>query len=1191
MIKIETQKYLEIVAECIMSGHASVFVGAGFSKNAKLEPGGVLPPNWDELGNLFFEKTRKHKPNKSELAYANVLRFAEEVENMFGRDELSRMIKVALNDDMMQPSDVHMQLLTLPWKNVYTTNYDTLLERAASSLSEQGRRIYSIIRNDEAIGMETPPFLMKLHGDINDPQSIIITEEDYRTYSAKHQAMINHVRNAIMMDTMVLIGFSGNDPNFLQWLGWVRDALKNNQRKVYLLSVDSMSAAAKTTFEKKNVIIVDLNGVTGKDSHPSENISGAISFIENFISQKNKDRDQYRKESLAWGSGTNRYESIEKQYPRWKQEKETYPGWLVMPREKRENWASLEGFDLSSAKIDKLSDEDRILYLDLFNWRIEKSLYPIENRWEPVYLSVLDSIRPFSQMCRSDVKSAWINLKLSLLRLYRQEGWTDKWNTLREELEEYVGSFDEEQTCRFKYEQALEAVYQNDFVSLENVLNSWEECTLDPYWDIRRGAVWAEYLSLEKGRNITAKAFKSICVKLDSASSEADRFYWASRKVHAHTIWNSMLQANFSYDKNTTSAARQTWNELKPYDDIWYEREFFDSNIRSIEEALRVKTTVASFRLGNSRITTNLNGNSKDYRVAYAYFLYYEETGFPIHLPYLSSVKKETLEKALSVMGYCSPAIAACWMLRSGDSKLVSSIYNRRFLERTGFIEVESLYKQYLESLKNLLVVDKSEVVPPWSYVFRNVLSEVLSRLCMKVSYESRIRTLDCIEDIFLDKYSIHYEGLEQLLSSLISTFSKNEMIDLIPRFAGMPIAIDKFSDCRLDPLYYVDEPVPLRPDAARTAVDYLFERFGINENEERTIFFRLLFLHRCGALSQEQSERLASLLWSNVDDDGFPKRTIFNRFAFLSFPHPPSINPQKLLTDYFMSKPIPIIGLQKSISIYGGSVPIFNDIKGTTNSDIQFTWDTNLINHLCYELIQMWDSDKDHLLSYENGIVFSVKEELQNRLAEVESIVVGVIAPHIDLLEDSNKKGLASLATEFENYGMPSLRLRTALATIIGDVADLKAEVLERLGYSEERFVSDCINAVVYLNNTGVDIKDCVEVISEYFRGNSEQGRILIINALNCLLPNNDFLSYGSVRSNVQIGLKRIYASTVIEATDNEFQTNQKMFLRKIVAPIVHILIKGESVFEKNIEEWLNYYNSIETCLDIKNRFLDYQN
>ena len=146
-MKQKTQEYLKRIAERLWEGHASVLVGAGFSKNAQLLSGGSKPANWDELGDLFFEKTRNHRPKKEDLAYANVLRLADDVDNMCGREELTRLIKDAINDGRLEPSDVHVQLLALPWKDVYTTNYDTLLERTASRLSEQGRRIYSGAEN------------------------------------------------------------------------------------------------------------------------------------------------------------------------------------------------------------------------------------------------------------------------------------------------------------------------------------------------------------------------------------------------------------------------------------------------------------------------------------------------------------------------------------------------------------------------------------------------------------------------------------------------------------------------------------------------------------------------------------------------------------------------------------------------------------------------------------------------------------------------------------------------------------------------------------------------------------------------------------------------------------------------------------------------------------------------------------
>ncbi len=1184
-----TQEYLNTIAERLRNNQASLFVGAGFSKNANLQTGAKVPPNWDELGDSFFEKSRHHKPSKSDRAYANVLRLAEDVESMFGRPALIEQIKGALNDDLLIPSDTHMQLLALPWQDVYTTNYDTLLDRSAARLKEQNKRSYTIVWDSYNIGMGSSPFLMKVHGDINEPSSIIITEEDYRKYPSGHPAMINHIRNTIMTKTLVMIGFSGNDPNFIQWLGWVRDALSNNHRNLYLLSIDKLSEAERKTFEKKNVVVVDLRNYGGKGASPSEDIAAAIKYLEDYLFKSNRERTEYRNTALKWGRTTFRDEDITKKLELWKHERDSYPGWLVMPREKRENWANTEGFYLSKDKLSQLSYGADILYLDLFNWRIEKSLYPIENGWEDIYLSVLVKYRPFSTRCRANIREAWMNLKLGLLRLYRQEGWREKWDSLREELNSLKPKMSDEQRCRFDYEQAMEAVYRNDFNWLEEVLLQWQKSRTDTYWDIRRGALWAEYISLEKGKEITHAAFSEICERLDKAVNEEERFYWASRKVHAHTVWNCMAQANFSNGWEETASARKTWLELRPYEDIWYEREFFDHHLRPIEETLRVKTIKASFRLGYSNTTLNMSHNSKDYRIAYAYFLYYEETGFPIHLPYLNTIEKTSLEKALSVMAYSSPAIAECWLLRSGDSNMVQAVYNRRYLERTSFDKVNTLYGHYLDCFSRLLLIDDSSIVPSWVLAFWNILSEILSRLCMKASYEARIKTLDYIDVVFREKNTLRYDGIDRLLSSLLSSFSRKEIVQLIPRMARMAIGQNRFSDCRLEPMYYINDPIEIT-DSLTDVIDDLLNRWGVNENEDLAISYRLLFLNQCHAFSEYQKRTMAEKLWSKRDAFGFPTGTIYNRFSFLAFPHPQNVNPQVLLKEYFKNETLPIIGNGSSVSFFGGHVPLLNNIKGTINDDIIFEWDKTLLNQICSKLIDMWDTDKNRLLEDElRGMGFSVKEELQGRFNDVETIITFIMAPHLHLLEDNNKAGLARMADEFETYNMPSFRMKIALSEINGGTSGLQQEILKRLSSSNDRLVNNCIKALILLYKRGENVTQAVEWMCDSFRCNSGYEQLSIISALSFFVNNKEFLDNDVIREKILLGLERLFEDTKIEETDDELSVNKKLNMRLTVAHIVKVLIQDcQGNLPNTLSVWRDYYNSNETCWDIKNSYID---
>ena len=1185
-----TKQYLDIIADHLWDGHASLFVGAGFSKNAIPKLGAKLPPDWNELGDLFFEKTRHRKPKAKDRAYANVLRLAEEVNCFCGRESLSDLIRESINDANLEPSDLHLQLLSLPWKDVYTTNYDTLLDRAANRLNGRGKRAYSLIFDDQDIGVSSSPFLMKLHGNINAPNSIVITEEDYRKYPSLHKAMINHIQNTIMTETLVLIGFSGNDPNFIQWLGWVKDALSENQRKVYMLTMGAVSESMVKTFEKKNVVIVNLHCFAGKDATVSENIAAAIQYFEEFHRNREEERIRFKKQAMEWGRSFSHNEDIKELYGKWKSERDSYPGWLVLPRDKREFIANTEGFSLPIDKMSQLTNPYDLLFLDLFNWRIEKCLYPIENRWEPVYQSILQKYHPFKGRSRNDVKVAWVNLKLGLLRLYRQEGWGDKWHCLNDELSLLCSRFPDEQRCRFSYEQALMAVYQNDYEWLRKVLDKWQEQKTDPYWNIRRGSLWAEYLSLETGKEITRKAFEEICEKLQASDNDKDRYFWASRKVHAHTVWNCLTMANFSRDESVTYEARSTWNELRPYEDIWYEREFFDAHLRSIEELVMVKTKEPSFRLGRSSTITNIGENSQGYRIAYAFFLYYEEMSFPIHLPYLNTMEKPTLKKALSVMEYCSPAIAECWMMRSGDPKMVAPVFNRRFLNQTNNKDVSALYDRYLKCLDELLEHDKDEETSSWVLVFKNILPEILSRLCMKATYESRLKTFDYIDRLFRDGKTIRYVGLDGLISSLMSSFSKVQIKELIPKLAQMAIANDRCGDCRFEPLFYVHDPVDICESHIASVADTLIGQLGMKDRFDKAIICRLLFLDKCGALTAQQQKRLGEVLWSKRDNTGFPADMIYYRFAFLSFPHPHDVEPKTILKEYFCKCIFPQDDESSTVSLYGGFLPVLNDIKGIIDYREDFIWDAPSINHICSGIIGMWDSEKKRLLEEDNVIGFSVKEEFQGRFSDVATIVSGIIAPNIELLDERNLMNLERMTQEFEDYGMPALQMKAALSDFLQESIDFSWEIYKRLASSNNRVVEDGVNAIIQLFKKGREVIQWVELMSDYFRSNAWQKGTSIIGGLVFFMKKKKFQNSEIISQNLVLGLKRLYDETEIVASESELSANNKMHFRFLVAPMVCCLLanKDNNKYDEFLSRWKSYYESEETCWDIRNRYCD---
>ncbi|MBF0138441.1 MAG: SIR2 family protein [Magnetococcales bacterium] len=245
-------------------GNAGVMVGSGFSRNADpTSPGSRTMPTWQELtlslvDRLYInpdQQAQRESAIRESGATSGFLRLAQEFEAAFGRTTLNGLIRDLVPDMDYSPGDLHRLLLELPWADVLTTNWDTLLERASTDIFN---RNYQIVRSLSEIPNNKRPRIVKLHGSLpaNDP--FIFTEEDYRTYQTRFAPFVNLVRQSMMENVICLLGFSGDDPNFLHWSGWARDHLDMLTQKIYLVGWLDLSTHRRRMLEDRHVIPIDL---------------------------------------------------------------------------------------------------------------------------------------------------------------------------------------------------------------------------------------------------------------------------------------------------------------------------------------------------------------------------------------------------------------------------------------------------------------------------------------------------------------------------------------------------------------------------------------------------------------------------------------------------------------------------------------------------------------------------------------------------------------------------------------------------------------------------------------------------------------------------------------------------------------------------------------------------------------------
>ena len=128
------------------SNGASVMVGSGFSRNSV--PGGphvATLPTWEEVTNQLHKELY---PDERTDSRPDQLRTAQEYEAAFGRGPLHDTLRRLVRHEEHHPGELHKRLLQLPWVDIYTTNWDTLLERTRSDVFE---RHYSVINSVKEI--------------------------------------------------------------------------------------------------------------------------------------------------------------------------------------------------------------------------------------------------------------------------------------------------------------------------------------------------------------------------------------------------------------------------------------------------------------------------------------------------------------------------------------------------------------------------------------------------------------------------------------------------------------------------------------------------------------------------------------------------------------------------------------------------------------------------------------------------------------------------------------------------------------------------------------------------------------------------------------------------------------------------------------------------------------------------------
>ncbi len=154
------------------------------------------------------------------------------------------------------PGAMHEAFCQIPFDSVVTTNVEQLLESAYRSRHGD---VLAIIE-EQQLRLANPyeaPTLLKLHGDVHHPGSLVLTERDYDEFSLRRPMFVTWLANQLISKTGVLIGYSLDDADFRQIIAMVRSRLGEASPDLYVIEVGA-DPAKIDRYRRRGVRVVNL---------------------------------------------------------------------------------------------------------------------------------------------------------------------------------------------------------------------------------------------------------------------------------------------------------------------------------------------------------------------------------------------------------------------------------------------------------------------------------------------------------------------------------------------------------------------------------------------------------------------------------------------------------------------------------------------------------------------------------------------------------------------------------------------------------------------------------------------------------------------------------------------------------------------------------------------------------------------
>jgi len=1062
-------------------GLAGVLVGAGFSRNAlRLDGSPAQPPSGDRLASELVDRLAPGAgvPSKTDP----LPEIAQWFESQHGRDALTLLLHELIADEEMRPGPLHRALLECPWSDVFTTNYDTLLERSALEVIDKK---YECVDRREALSGSARPRIVKMHGTLvaggDEP---LVTRTDYAKFETARPHIVSTFKQALLEnEAVVLLGYSANDTN-VDWVIQRAKTIVGRLPQIFLCGVLDADDGQRDFYASMGITAVDLGPLFPSDSSAdSSRHQRALSwFIKNLSIKDRPDAWTWPSSLVSGGANSPEFpalvpascelppsprlmpahevssEEIAQLLGTWKSERELYPGWVVCPQQNRERlWAETEYWLRPLVEYCKREDlEESLVVAREITWRLKTCLMMIDPEFVEAFLPLAEQGLVTQH---GAIQECALQVALELLRGYREAADHDSFERMFSLLTPHASAAVLQD---MRLERARLSMQALDFPGAEIEIDAWlADSGKDAGFALSRAAS----MMSELGRLDDAAEMVTSCVTNLRALEDA---YMPDHALLSGEAWSLLLSMNVERGRSLdvdTAPYRSRFEQLARYRcDPWREKSSLAAEVISHSNVQESESI--AFDPDRVNVSSSIRWSAQHYTDAETlgtqYLRLLDDGACTLRAGFVGTDNPSAMAAAESAIGTSAFRVLSL-AVRLGNKDFASRWLTRLRVSSIGdeeFSKIWSCQAAYVRWSAGLLGGEH----PRATTGLQSAL-EIMARLAIRADRDQVSEALGLALDLAATS-SGWLEVLRPSVSALLEratvALSEPDLSSLVRQFLAAGLPGDGTPDF-LMPLWHGGRHLPSLRGSISGTVSSLIDAGACDQTALRAASLdRLAFLEAMHALEPSEQDRFGHVLWGQLDDEGIPSGTGMRCPQLLYLPSPDRVTTVERVRHHLRRGLTPVVSVSRTdngkISRSVGYPPAasreLHDLHWATkprfpyggDSAWQLDWTQSEAESIVAE-VHRWLRDdilpnRDMLTDSGMGLSFENEfESLDHVLADVTLRYLGEITPETGRI-------LSDLVEQLDAMGLPSFACQVELLRLgVGDAARLEGRL--RIGMS----------------------------------------------------------------------------------------------------------------------------------------------